>query len=408
MTATIAEARRRPLVRRNTLLLVLAQALVQVAVPVLLVVGSVEIATMTGRDAATGYLNAVYFLSAAGGAALLGRAMDRVGRRLGLLASYGLLAFAGLGGAASVASGSWLGLLACALPFGAGLGGANLARGAVADMYVPEQRGRAVGVLLAAGTVGAVGSPFLIAGLQRVELGVGPNVLPWGLVVAGALGASVCVLAVRPDPRDLAVHGPEAPAPARPRSELLRMPAVRVAVLAAAVGQMAMIAVMGVTPVALHHHDVSRAAVSSVIGVHIAGMFAFSPLIGAALDRFGRRAGLLGGGLCTLAGALVAATEVGALVVGIGLFAIGLGWCATFLAATAVISDATSPAERAGALGLNDLVVSLSSAGAALAGGLVFEVAGYRALGLATAALVTVILLSASRVQIVAVPATEG
>ena len=162
MTA-IGEPHRRRLVRRSTLLLALAQALVQVAFPVLLVVGSVEIATMTGHDAATGYLNAVYFLSAAGGAALLGRAMDRVGRRPGLLASYGLLGLAGLGGAASVATGSWLGLLACALPFGAGSGGANLARVAVADMYAPEERGRAVGVLLAAGTIGAVGSPFLVA-----------------------------------------------------------------------------------------------------------------------------------------------------------------------------------------------------------------------------------------------------
>jgi MFS family permease len=404
----IGEAHRRRLVRRSTLLLALAQALVQVAFPVLLVVGSVEIATMTGHDAATGYLNAVYFLSAAGGAALLGRAMDRVGRRPGLLASYGLLGLAGLGGAASVATGSWLGLLACALPFGAGSGGANLARVAVADMYAPEERGRAVGVLLAAGTIGAVGSPFLVAALQRVELGAGNAVLPWGLVLAGALGASVCVLAVRPDPRDLAVLGQEDAAPARPRAELLRVPAVRVAILAAAVAQMAMIALMGATPVALHHRDVSGAAISSVIGVHIAGMFALSPLVGALLDRFGRRAGLAAGGVCSLVGALLASTQAGALVVGAGLFAVGLGWCATFLAATAVISDATTPAERAGALGVNDLIVSLSSAGAAVAGGLVFEHAGYRMLGLATAALVVVILRSAGRVRVVAVSASEG
>lgn len=403
MTAAILEARRRPLVRRNTLLLVLAQGLAQVAFPVLLVVGSVEIADLAGRDAATGYLNAVYFLAAAGGAAAIGRAMDRVGRRPGLLASYGLLALAGLAGAASVAAGSWWGLLACAVPFGAGLGGANLARGAVADMYPPERRGRAVGLVMAAGTVGAVGSPFLVAALRGVDVGLAPDVLPWSLVLLGALGAFACVLAVRPDPRDLAVPSPGERDAARPRLELLGVPAVRVAILVAAVGQMAMIGVMGVTPVALHHREVGPTAVSTVIGVHIAGMFAFSPLVGALLDRTSHRAGLFAGGLLTLAGSLLAATEAGPLAVGMGLFAIGLGWCATFLGATAVISDATAPSERAGALGLNDLVVSLSSAAAGLGGALVFDGAGYRALGLATAALVAAILVSAARVRLIPV-----
>ncbi len=398
MTATIPEARRRPLVRRNTILLVLAQGSVQVAFPVLLVVGSVEVARLSGRDATTGVLNALYFLAAAGGAAAMGRMMDRLGRRPGLLASYALLALAGVMGALSVAAGSWWGLLVCAVPFGAGLGGANLARGAVADMYPPERRARAVGLVMAAGTVGAVGSPFLVAALQAVDLGAGRDVLPWSLVLLGALGAFACVLAVRPDPRDLAVGSPDE-GPAGPRLEVLRVPAVRVAILFAAVGQMAMIGVMGVTPIALHHHEVGPAAVSTVIGFHIAGMFAFSPLVGVLLDRTSHRAGLFAGGLTTLAGSLLAATEAGALVIGVGLFAIGLGWCATFLGATAVISDATGASERAGALGLSDLVVSLSSAAAGLGGALVFDGAGYRALGLATAALVALVLVSAARIR---------
>ncbi|GBC87066.1 Riboflavin transporter RfnT [bacterium HR12] len=406
MTATILEARRRALVRRNTILLVLAQGLVQVAFPVLLVVGSVEIARLAGRDAATGFLNAVYFLAAAGGAAVVGRLMDRVGRRPGLLASYALLALAGALGAASVLAGVWWGLLVCAVPFGIGLGGANLARGAVADMYPPERRGRAVGLVMAAGTAGAVGSPFLVAALRAVDLGVGPDVLPWSLVLLGSLGAFACVLAVRPDPRDLAVRSENEDDPARPRLAVLGLPPVRAAIVVAAVGQMAMIGVMGVTPVALHHREVGPTAVSTVIGVHIAGMFALSPLVGLLLDRTSHRAGLFAGGLLTLAGSLLAATEAGALVVGAGLFAIGLGWCATFLGATAVISDATGPSERAGALGLNDLVVSLSSAAAGLGGALVFEGAGYRALGLATAALVAVGLVSAARVR--PAPAIRG
>jgi hypothetical protein len=37
-----------------------------------------------------------------------------------------------------------------------------------------------------------------------------------------------------------------------------------------------------------------------------------------------------------------------ATVVAIGLFLLGIGWSATFLGATAVISDLSEPTERAG------------------------------------------------------------
>ncbi len=80
--------------------------------------------------------------------------------------------------------------------------------------------------------------------------------------------------------------------------------------------------------------------------------------------RVGRRAALVAGCVTSIAGALLAASEANALVIGAGSCAIGLGWSATFLGATAVISDITAPNERAGALGFTDLLVSLTSAAA--------------------------------------------
>src|SRR5919106_1959851 len=85
------------------------------------------------------------------------------------------------------------------------------------------------------------------------------------------------------------------------------------------------------------------------------------------------RPGLIAGGATSVVGALFAATDAGPGLVAVGLFAIGLGWSATFLGATAVISDLTQPNERAGALGFTDLLVSLSSAVAGFTGGFVFE-----------------------------------
>jgi MFS family permease len=136
--------------------------------------------------------------------------------------------------------------------------------------------------------------------------------------------------------------------------------------------------------------------VSTVISLHVAGMWAFSPLIGAALDRYGRTPGLLVGGLTSVVGALLSATNQPGIVA-VGLFAIGLGWSATFLGATAVISDLTEPSERAGALGFSDLLVSGSSAVAGLAAGFVFETAGLRVLGLGVASLVLLVVVSVAR-----------
>jgi MFS family permease len=402
MIATETERGRQ--VRRNTVLLAVAQGLVQLAFPVLLIVGSVAAADLSGTDSSAGVVNGVYFVAVALGAVAFGRAMDRLGRRPGLVASYVLLTVSGVGSAAAIRAGSYPGLLACTAIFGASAGGANLARAAVADMHAPEHRGRAVGMLLAAGTVGAVGGPFAVGVLQDLaeRWRIDPNVLPWVIVPVAGLAAVACALAIRTDPRDLAVRIEETDTTAvdrRPR-ELLGSPAIRLAIAAAAVGQMAMIAVMGVTPIHLHHQHSSGIVISSVIGFHVAGMFAFSPLVGAGLDRFGRRPGLLAGTLVSATGALLAAATGGTLVTGIGLFAIGLGWSATYLGATAVISDATRPTERAGALGLTDLAIAATSASAGFGSGFVFAAVGYRVLGLCVAAIVLAVVGSLFTVRL--------
>jgi MFS family permease len=398
---TLDPSERRRLVRRNTLLLAAGQGLAATTFASLLIAGSIAAVEITGRDGAVGVLNGSYFVAAAIGALTFGRTMDRFGRRPGLAAAYLLLAAAGGICAAGIGAASFSVLLVGAMVFGFAFGGTNLARAAVADMYEPERRGKAVGLVLAAGTVGAVGSPFLVAFLRswaRTEA-LDPNVVPWVIVPVAAIGALACALSLRPDPRDLALRLETAPAgPARPARQLLALPPIRVAVVAAAVGQMAMVAVMGVTPVVLEHHHASPTVVSTVISLHVAGMWAFSPLIGAALDRFGRRPGLIAGGITSIAGALLSAIDVPGAV-GVGLFAIGLGWSATFLGATAVISDHTRPEERGATLGLNDLVVAGSSAAAGFAGGVVLESAGFRTLSFGVAALVLLVVLAVVRLR---------
>ncbi|HWO69516.1 MAG TPA: MFS transporter [Actinomycetota bacterium] len=404
---------RAALVRRNTLLLALAQAALLVVTQGILTVGTVAAVDLTGREGAGGLLFAIALGSAAVGAPVFGAMMDRRGRRPGLLAGYGLLALGSLTSALAARIGAAPALLAAAVPLGLGMGAAQLGRGAVADMHPVEERGRAVGLLLLAGVFGAVAGPFLVPASRALAEGRGadPDVAPWLLLAAAATVGGGLVAALRPDPRDLAADGPQALAgPRRPPSRLLRVPSFRVALLVTAVSQMSMVGIMGVTPVVIHRHGGGALLVSTAISGHLVGMYAFSPAFGWLVDRAGRRAGLALGGGVSAAGALLAAALQGGPLLGVALFLVGLGWSAAYVSVTAVISDVTEPQERAAALGLADLLASVASTAAALLGGLALEAVGFTplALGMTALLLPTVAVAVQVREARVGVPADLG
>jgi MFS family permease len=159
------------------------------------------------------------------------------------------------------------------------------------------------------------------------------------------------------------------------------------------VAQTSMVAVMGVAPVVIDQRGGSSLAIALVVSVHMAGMFAVAPAIGALLDRYGRRPGLLAGGAVAAAGALLGSFADVTPLVGVGLFLVGLGWSVCYLGSTAAISDLTETSERGGALGFTDLFTSLSAAIGGLAGGFVLEYSGVAVVGVVMAALMVPALL---------------
>jgi MFS family permease len=81
------------------------------------------------------------------------------------------------------------------------------------------------------------------------------------------------------------------------------------------------------------------------------------------------------------AASLLWITSVAALA--FALFALGLGWSLSFVAATAQLADCTSPAERGRVLGFNDLLAGLTGASLSLLGGYALDAIGIAALGVA-------------------------
>jgi MFS family permease len=319
--------------------------------------------------------------------------MDRAGRRPGLALGFLLLGLGGATGGLAVAAGSTLGLFGATVLFGAGMGAALLGRVAAADMYPAERRGRVVGVVVSAGTVGAIAGAPLVAAIERFT---GSDLIPWLVIPAFAAVGAAAVLLLRPDPISLAVESSDVQrsgASGRSLRTFLGIPPLRAAIAAICVAQTAMVAVMGVAPVAIDDHGGGSLAIAVVISLHIAGMYALGPWIGIALDRHGRRPGLLAGAVLSASGAVLGSFAHEVAFVAVGMFLVGLGWAACYLGATAVISDLTTADERGGALGMTDLFTSAAAAIGALGGGFVLESAGLGIVGVVMATLMIPVVI---------------
>jgi MFS family permease len=377
-------------VRRNTLLLMGAQGAMLGATAVWFTLAVVAAADLTGRERYAGVFLAMFNLCVAASALLVGRLMDRRGRRPGLLLGHTLLGIGGsLGGLAVWAESTW-GLFSAATVFGAGMGAALLGRVAAADMYPAARRGRVVGIVVSAGTLGAILGAPLVAAIDAVA----SEALAWVTIPFFALLGITFVVRMRPDPLELAVQETEhASRPPRQLGELLSIPPLRAAIAAIVVAQTAMVAVMGVTPVALDDYGASAVAISAVISLHIAGMYALGPVIGALLDRYGRRPGLLAGAALSAVGAVAGSFTEQTALIAVGMFLVGLGWALCYLGATAVVSDLTTAEERGSALGATDLSTSVAAAVGVLASGFVLESSGLALVGIVMAALMVPVVL---------------
>lgn len=391
--------RRDGLVRRTTSLLAGAQLALWGAIGVFAAFGAILGPELTNRTGEVGILFGVYYVGTAVGARVAGRVMDRFGRRPGLAWGYLLIVIAGGLASAAVAAGSIGWLRAAFVVVGAGVGAALLGRAAVADLFPPERRGRAVGVLIVAGTIGAVGGPPLGGAVHALARALGlqqPLAAPWLLASLLAASALVLVWLLRPDPRELALR-PDAPAVSRKPRRILASRSALVAVVTIAAAQAVMVTFMSVIPAVIRHHG--EFAVALVVSVHLGAMFAFSPVLGWLLDAWGRRPGLLLGVVLLGAGIVVSLAAPGPLHGGGGLILIGVGWSAAYLGSTALISDLTHPEERGAALGAVDLVAGVSAAIGVFGGALLLGATSFAAVAATglVVLLVPLVLLAVDR-----------
>lgn len=380
---------RSALYRRTLVVVMVSQVFGGAGLAAGVTVGALLAEDLLGGAAAAGLPAALFTLGSAVTAFAVGRVSQRAGRRRGLSGGFlaGALGAVGIVVAATLESPALL--FPSLFVYGAGTATNLQARYAGTDLATPENRGTAVSVALVATTFGAVAGPNTVGLTGRFAASVGVPELAGPFLLAavayGLAGLVVWVL-LRPDPLLVA----RADALARPvvATPLPGGPVARGVVVGAAImvlTQIAMVAIMTMTPVHMRDHDHGLGAVGFVIGMHVGAMFLPSLVTGRLVDRLGRiPMALAAAGTLVLSG-LVAAVAPGEslLVLTVALVLLGLGWNLGLISGTALLIDSTPLERRARVQGNVDVLVAVAGAGGGVMSGLVVTATSYAVLALA-------------------------
>lgn len=353
----------------------------------------------------------------------LGWAMDRFGRRMALTIGFtGGVVSAVLGMLAVWSSNLWL-LLASAALMGLARSAAEQARFVAAEVYAPAMRDNVIGLIVFAGTFGAVGGrgAAQLGSWLRVALGLNEFAVVYLLAIGLLALALVCnLLLLRPDPLTLrwkedpapavgvggvvkadgeqpvaaAVATAHAPARGRPLLEVFSAPEMLVAVTAIAMGQLVMTMLMVITPLHMSVCGYDTLTVSTALAVHTLGMFALSPVTGWMSRQFGRVPVICAGAVILMACGLLAPYAVSLSALYFGMFALGYGWNLCHVAGSALLAQMVPEGEGGRVQGAAEFIVSITAGIGSLSSGLLFAWRGFSGPGAAGLLIAGLILVA--------------
>lgn len=277
--------------RRINAVLIASQILGGLGVATGIALATVLAHEVSGTEALAGLAPTATVVGTALLSVPLAALMTARGRRPGLVLAY-LIGALGAGVVVVAAVLDHFPLLLVGMAGFGAASSANLqARFAAADLAEPERRGRAISTVVWATTIGAVLGPNIAspAGRSVSGLGIPPAAGPFLWAAGVFLVSAVLVLVLlRPDP--LLTARAMSPADRSPEGRSLKAglravresPMARLALVTVAVSHTAMVSIMSMTPVALGHHGAGIELIGLVISGHIAGMYAFSPVMGGS------------------------------------------------------------------------------------------------------------------------------
>jgi MFS family permease len=363
-----------------------AQVLSGIGVAGTVAAGSLLVASISNSETLAGLAQTSAVLGAAALALPLARITAKGGRRAALSIGY----FTGfIGSVFAIWGGSSRNLslmLIGTFLVGAASAAGYQARFAAIDLATDESRAKQLSFVVWASTIGAVAGPNLMqpAGNFAENIGLPRLVGPYLIsAITLATAAIVIALFLKPDPfllanKNISIEIKKGSTKAA-LSHIYRNPKALFAISAIAIGHIAMVSVMVMTPVHMAHVDVTLSVIGFVISVHVLGMYAFSPIVGSLSDRLGRVRVIQIGLAILLLSALISgfAQASDAYTLGVGLFLLGLGWSCTLIAGSALLSESVEATFKASSQGASDLVMNLAGAGGGAIAGVIIGTLSY-------------------------------
>ena len=390
------------LIQRKTIrVLALGQVLGGFGLGSVLSIGSLLARDLSGSEAWAGSAATFSTLGAAIWAIPLSRLAYARGRRVSLASGAALA----ITGAIAVIESANLRLFPLLLLgiflLGAGSATSLQARFAATDIPMPGKTGRSIGLVVWATTIGAVTGPNLFGpGDQLGEaLGLPPMTGPFLFTVAAQIGSTLVFwFGLRPDPllyaQKLETKTKNKISLKSAFQTLKENPVPRFAIFAVALSHMVMVSVMSMTPVHMQDMGYDLVVVGFTISLHIAGMYALSPVMGILADKIGKvQLILLGQFMYLLAIAFAGFGQMDRLQVTIGLTLLGLGWSASTVAGSALLASSVPANEKTNVQGVSDSTMNLSGAIGGGVAGSILSVVAFNGLNFVALVPVTVIII---------------
>jgi MFS family permease len=132
------------------------------------------------------------------------------------------------------------------------------------------------------------------------------------------------------------------------------------------------------------------------ISLHIAGMFALSPVMGWLTDKAGRTETIMIGFATLLAAVAVAGFgQQSTAAVAVGLVLLGMGWSAATISGSTLLAESVDPESRVVVQGVSDMLMGAAGAIGGATSGLILSWAGYLGLNMAGGVVGAVVLAAA-------------
>lgn len=366
-------------------------------------VGALLAQQMLGTDAYAGLPAAMFTLGSAVAAFIVGKLSQRYGRRVGLATGFMVGGLGAIGVVMAAVTNSIILLLASLLIYGAGTATNLQARYAGTDLADKKQRATAVSITMVMTTFGAVAGPNLVGVMGNFAHSIGIPELAGPFILSAAafiLAGLVLFVMLRPDPLIIAniiekykqEHTYKGHAVTNEMVENKR--GITVGAIVMILTQVVMVAIMTMTPVHMGHHGHGLSEVGLVIGFHVGAMYLPSLVTGILIDKVGRTAMSIAGGVILLAAGVLAAMAPNdsLILLVVALSLLGLGWNLGLISGTAQIVDSTEPSTRAKTQGKIDVFIALAGASGGAMSGMIVANSSYAALSLAGGAVALLLI----------------